>query len=389
MGVSTLTHPAQHAVTEEAKASQSGFGQRLRGWRERRTERTTPDELLEHIDTQARWITERVKADLRGELGKAVDYLVAKQQGPARPARGEAALYNVHPQPLLRLLSHLAVDLEADQTLGARDCYAALHAFVEGDLRKAALEEGEAEQTWKRRTGESKHAAEAKGQRLTVAAQDEGEDAQLKTATVVVDGEEREYLPGTASRIVSSALRASDPRSTALLEPLTEAKLAEIDAAIGAQTQVLPVVEQAPASTAPSPVHVPGEDLRPAIPENDEDADPGAYSPLAVAALPRRVKVTSFPARMSAEPGVPLDGAPYDATQLLVMPGAWMLTGMVWSLVQSAVVDATAERVIVDASVNSDMSLAADEPVWLLSPAQAAQLVEPHRSELAQLEAAR
>ena len=46
------------------------------------------------------------------------------------------------------------------------------------------------------------------------------------------------------------------------------------------------------ATAAGSPVHVPGEDLRPPVPDEDEDADPGASSPLARQALPRRPRVT-------------------------------------------------------------------------------------------------
>jgi hypothetical protein len=86
---------------------------------------------------------------------------------------------------------------------------------------------------------------------------------------------------------------------TTQFEALTKEKLAQLDAQR---------IEAIPATTTASPVHVPGEELRPPRPLRppipaDEDADPGASSPLARQVLPRRPRVTVMPVPMPGDEG--------------------------------------------------------------------------------------
>ncbi len=119
-------------------------------------------------------------------------------------------------------------------------------------------------------------------------------------------------------------------------------------------------VQTVPATAAGSPVHVPGEDLRPALPADDEDADSGASSPLARAALPRRPdRLTAFEARLDGS-GALLDGDPAQAGDLpALLPmaqesgGLWLAHRGYWHRMRTAQrrggqVDVTLESGVTD-----------------------------------------
>lgn len=279
MAITTVRHGTRETGPAKAKGG-SGFS--IKAWLFGAAEPDDEPQPAEP-DEQLR----RLRGVLRAELQEVVKAL-SKPQAPEapRPVQGDLAVYNIHPRALLRRIQHLTVDLDADPSLGTRDCDQALREVMD-EFRRAALDEDRAQTQYETRTGRNKRAAEAKGHRLTVAALDDGEDAQLKTARVeTADGEVREYLPGSVSKIVANALHASDPRPTALQVALTPDVLRRLDAGepVGdvAATQVLPRVAVVPASAAANPVHVPGEGLRPAIaagPDEQQDADTGTPAP--------------------------------------------------------------------------------------------------------------
>lgn len=288
MAVSTVTQ-RQRRVSDAEVNSRSGFLQTLFG---KNTAQPEPDEP----NAQSLWLFERIGKDLRGELDKLANYLAAKVRENHTAAYGEnrqVGPFNTHPKPLLRAITNRAVDLESDPLAGARYSVQVLLPLWEQLLAEAA-EEGQAQDRFERRTLANQQAVATKARRLEVAASDEDEDAHLKTATVVTaNGEEKEYLPGTASKIVANALRASDPEPTALQMALTPDVLERMDAERAAQTAVLPQVEvtvvPALASSNPaaapqdSPLHV-ADGTTPPIPTEDEVADPGAAKP-----LPKRI----------------------------------------------------------------------------------------------------
>lgn len=287
MAITNVEHDPRHAIAEDAK-SKSGFGERLRTRLGVRAERTTPDQIVEHINAQSRWILGGVHAAVK----PLAESLARQTQTAApRPVQGELALYNIHPQPLLRRLAHLAIDLDADQSLGYRDCVARLHDLME-EFSAGARDEFKAQTQYEQRVGRNAVVAAAQGAVL--------EDAARRGEDIGPDSPHGRQAIGDLN---GRSLHASDPAPTALQEPLTPQRLAQMDAE---RTAVLPVVAgreeiqagldsvplaELAASTEipPSPVHADG--MAPPVPgaEGDEDADPGAHSPLARAPLPTRI----------------------------------------------------------------------------------------------------
>lgn len=306
---------------------------------------------MEHINVRSQWVRDAVHADLQG----AVKALTRQKHVAGSPTDLDGS----RPAYLLRHLAMLALDLEIDPNLTFSQAVERLQ-WAWGMLLERAAEQA----AFERHTPVNAAEAAADGALLYAAG---------RRGNPVGPGSQRGQV--VAAEIVDRALNAPTP--TALQIALTDDVLGRLDAGESPQS-----VESSMAATAVmSPVRPADGGVQPAIP--DADADPGDRP------LPRRIKVTSFPARMSAEPGLPVDGSEYPSTQLVVMPGAWMLTGGVWSLVESAAVDAQTKEVIAHPAGLDEVALAHDEPVWLLSPLEAAPLVEAYRAELNELEAAR
>ena len=277
-------------------------------------------------DEQARWVASRIQAAIR-PLAEALAQ--AQQPEKPQPVQGDAALYNTHPKPQLRRLAHLALDLEADPTLGFRDCVERLHEVMD-EFSAGALAEFQAQQLWEKRTGEGQVAVRRKAQQLLATAADGGEDAELKTARVVTaSGEVSEYLPGAANKILANAMRASDPKPTALQVKMTPEVLARIDAGEPAE-----VVEASVTATAAlSPVHVPGDGMTPPVPATEESAEPGALKP-----LPKRVPQATTHMVLPATDHDPYETVDPTLNGHTLTPGAWVYdegtgtTGPVWFL---------------------------------------------------------
>ncbi len=349
MGSSTITHDPHHAIAVDAK-SKSTLSEWLRNRRERRADRYQSDQLMEHINVRSQWVRDAVRADLHG----AVKALTKQKSVAGSPTDLDGS----RPAYLLRHLAMLALDLEIDPDLtfgqAVERLQSAWNMLLERAAQQAAFE---------------RHAP-------VNSAEAAADGALLFAAARRGNGSQRGQV--VAAEIVDRALSAPTP--TALQVALTEEVLERLDAGEPAAS-----VE---ATAVMSPVRPSGGDVRPALPV-EECAGSGDRSLLGRGPLPRRHRVVSVPARMSAVPGVPADGSQWEASQLLVMPGAWMLTGGVWSLVESAAVDAQTGEVIARPAGLDEVALASDAQVWLLAPEGAAPLVEAYRAELNELEAAR
>lgn len=371
MAVSTVTHPQDRAGERPVKGK-SGFS--LKAWLFGAAEWVEEEPEPFAPDAQSRWLLAAIGAEMnRGFKALAAAHAPEKPQ----PVQGEAALYNTHPKPLLRRLAHLAIDLEADPTLGYRDCVARLHEVMD-EFSAGARDEFEAQKLWEKRTGEGRQAAERKAQRLLATAADDGEDAELKTATVVTaDGSQLEYLPGTASKIVASALRASDPTPTALQVAMTPGVLRRID---GGECPDAVAASVTATAVLPSPVR--GD--APPVPTGDVLADTGAHEP-----LPHRT--------------APLDVLPASETDqyALVDPtaedaelgyGSWIwdegcgTTGPVWLKLARRHVEVHEDGGDVarlDFANHMHREVKAGEQVRVLDPQRARDLLAQHEQELA------
>ncbi|HSS39535.1 MAG TPA: hypothetical protein VLT58_12260 [Polyangia bacterium] len=104
------------------------------------------------------------------------------------------------------------------------------------------------------------------GIRNVVAAQDAANELPGVAVTADVDAG---ALGSELTAVTSNASALSDETMT--FAPITPGM---------ADPRVKVSIEAVPATAAPSPVQVPGEDLRPAIPGERVDADPGASSPV-------------------------------------------------------------------------------------------------------------
>lgn len=348
MGSPTITHDPHHAIAADAK-SKSTLSEWLRNRRERRADRYQSDQLMEHINVRSQWVRDAVRADLQG----AVKALTKQKSVAGSPTDLDGS----RPAYLLRHLAMLALDKEIDPDItfqgAVEHLQSAWNMLLERAAQQAAFE---------------RHAP-------VNAAEAAADGALLFAAARRGNGSQRGQV--VAAEIVDRALNA--PTSTALQVALTEEVLERLDAGEPAAS-----VE---ATAVMSPVRAADGDVQPALPV-DECADPGDRS-LPDRPLPKRHRVVSVPARMSAVPGVPADGSQWEASQLLVMPGAWMLTGGVWSLVESAAVDEHSKQVIAHPAGLDEVALASDAPVWLLAPEGVAPLVEAYRAELNELESAR
>lgn len=335
---STVTDP-RHRVSDAKVKSESGSFKRAARWvlgTQPREDAETPTTREPFTPSdQSRWVANCVQSAIR----PLADALTKTQQPEKpQPVQGDAALYNTHPKPQLRRLAHLALDLEADPTLGFRDCVERLHEVMD-EFSAGALEEFQAQQLWERRTGEGQAALQRKALQLLAAAADGGEDAELKTARVVTaSGEESEYLPGAANKILANAMRASDPKPTALQVKMTPDVLDRLDAGETAES----VEASVTATAVMSPVHVDGS--HPPVPLVDEVA-----GTCAAKALPQRHPrtLTAFEARLD-EHGDLRDGTERDALDipdLLKTGRQWLAHRGQWHLIDAAEYADSAEQV--------------------------------------------
>jgi len=361
----TLTQPPSGASSREVK--NSGLLRWLFG---RRAETETPERFTELLDEHLNIQSRHLMSAVRAELLAVVKALSEQQRAAASPIDLDGSL----PAYQLRHIAMLSLDGELRPEMTWRGAVELLQDAW--DQLNARADEQDA---FERHTPVNKAEAEADGALLF---------ASGRRGKPIGPGSERGQV--AVAEIVDRAKAATTP--TALQAALTPDVLERLDAGEPfedvAPTQVMPVFETVPASAAPSPVHIPGEDLRPPVPDSEEDADPGDRSLTGRAPLPKRHKIVSFPADMSAVPGVPAHGSEYAATELLVLHGAWMLTRGVWSLVESVSLDAK-DRVIAHPAVGETVALAPGEPVWLLAPGEAAGLVGASRAQLNEAEASR
>lgn len=372
MGSSTITQPAQHADPRRVK-ERSGFS--LRAWLLGRPEAEDEPEPFAP-DNQARWL----HGMMRAELSEVVKTLSKPQAVEAtRPVLGDLAVYNIHPQPLLRRLAHLAIDLEADQSLGYRDCVARLHELMD-EFSAGALDEFKAQTQYEQRVGRNAVVAAAQGAVLEDAAR-RGEDI----------GPDSAHGRQAIGDLTGRAQHASDPEPTAVLPVLTPQALADLDAAA-------PPVEMVATTVKPSPVHGSGDDVRPPIP--DEQADPGAYSPLAASVLPRRPLVTVMPAPMTeGDDPRPVGVQPAQPAYGEVSAGDWVFDdsgadgAAVLKLVRDIAIvygrntDPVGARVFF--ADGTDRRVAEDRPVLAMSAEEARPLLEKYEAQLAEMESAR
>lgn len=257
MAVSTVTQPRRR-VTDGSVKSRSGFWQTLRGKNSADTGEFEPDE-------QSTWVLQQVK----GELSKAVNYVVAKQRENHTVA-SPTDLDGSHPAYLLRHLAMLALDLEIDPKATFESSINRLQ-WAWDMLNERAAEQAALE----RHTPVNAAEAAADGALLASSAR------RRKRL-----GSDAERAQVVAAEIVDRAVKAPEP--TELQMALTPDVLAQMDAERAAQverTAVLPVIESVTVPAPVSPLHAPFDGSAPPIPaEDDEVADPGAAMP-----LPRRV----------------------------------------------------------------------------------------------------
>lgn len=266
--------------------------------------------------------------------------VIPAQRHP-RPLPPTAAVHGTHPAHLMHEIVHRAMDVCANPKADHRAAYNALAPLIN------ALSQGaRSEANFDRRAQANAKAAARAAAPLQSAAQNP--DIQLATETAVAqDGTVREYLPHTKDAIVAAAMRASDPRPTELQTKLTPKVLERLDAGESPESIEAgaaawkPAVEVTVVATdaQPSPVHVPGDQVRPPIPGDagdDETADPGADSPLARTTLPHRPRRTdSFPARLD-EHGEPAEGGQVEAVDLAGTSGSYLLHMGDWCLIEGA-----------------------------------------------------
>lgn len=253
---SSTIEPAAHGAKPRRVKESSGFS-----FRSLFTRTVDDDEEPEPFapDAQSRWVLEHVKQDLRGELSKAVDYLVAKQQKPP-VAASPTDLDGSRPAYLLRRLALLALDLEIDPELTFTQAVERLQWAWNMLLERAAAQEA-----FERHTLTNKAEAEAEGALLFAAG---------RRGTPIGKGSERGQV--TVAEVVDRARNAPVP--TGRLPLMTDEVLARIDNGEDPEAVAASITATA---VLPSPIR---EDTPPIPAEDDEDADPGAHKP-----LPRRI----------------------------------------------------------------------------------------------------
>jgi len=380
VGTTTVQRPSSNASSRKAK-SESGFSVRafLFGPRGEADDDPRQAELEESaLDEQSQLLLKHFK----GELSRAVNFLAAQK----RVAPSPTDLDGSRPAYLLRHLAMLALDGEIDPELTFRGAVERLQSAW--DLLNERADEQE---TVEARTV----AAMAAGQRVTrklaeAAATEDmiqrvtGERVELEIDTAAI-GEGLAKLHANAHSPQDQTMQFPEPLYTpGMPDPR---KSAEKSSPVEV-TQVLAHphpwdagadgMVRSDGSIPSSPVH--RDETAPPVPRRESE--------LGERPLPKRHRVLSIPARMSAVPGVPADGSEYAATELLVLPGAWMFTDGLWSLVESAEVDAE-KRVVAQPAGGDEVVLGPGAPVWLLAPGEAAGLVEAYRAGLNETEASR
>jgi len=382
VGTTTVERPARSTKRGKAKNEQSGFS--LKSWLAGPARQD--DEPLPPTDPtgQSQWVVEQIRA----ELHKAVGYLAGQRKPPG--AASPTDLDGSRPAYLLRHIAMLSLDGELRPEMTWRGAVELLQDAW--DQLNARADEQETVET---RTAAAMAAGLRVTRKLAEAAATEdmiervtGERVELEIDTAAI-GEGLARLHANAHRPLDETMQFPEPLYTPGMPDPRKADGKPGLAAVEV-TQVLaqPHPWDAVASTdgmvrsdgsrPSSPVH--RDDTAPPVPREDADQ---AGPP-----LPKRHKILSIPARMSAVPGVPADGSEHTATELLVQHGAWMLAGGVWSLVESAEVDAE-KRVVAQPAEGEEVVLGPGAPVWLLAPGEAAGLVEAFRAGLNETEASR
>lgn len=272
MAITTVSHPPQHAGDAQVN-NKSGFS--LRGRRLSRTVEADPEPPFAP-DAQSRWVRDRVRADLCGELSKAVSFLTQQKRTAASPTDLDGS----RPAYLLRRLALLALDLEIDPDLTFRQAVERLQWAWDMLLERAAEQEA-----FERHAASNKAEAEADGALLFAAAR--------RGSAIGPDSPRGQVA---VAEVVDRALKAPEP--TALQVALTDEVLAQLDAGVSPQ-----VVE---AAVAASPVHTGRDATTPPLP--DAAGDTGSHEP-----LPHRTD--SFEARLD-DHGALLGGEEIDAEQV-------------------------------------------------------------------------
>lgn len=312
--------------------------------------------------------------------------VIPAQRQPRPTVKPSATVHGNHPAHLLFAVVHRAIDVCADPKADHRTAYDAL-----APLMQSLLEGAKAEANFDRRAKDNEAAATAQGATL--------EDAAKRGHDI---GPNSPHGKQAVADIVDRARRAPMPQSTELMSALTPEVLDRLDAGTPVedvtQTQVLPRVETVAASASPSPVHVPGEDLRPPVPGDEECADPGVDSPLARKVLPHRPRVTVMPAPMtSGEHPEPIGLRDARPARGEVGGGDWVFDDSgadgagVLKLVRDVAVVFGADSEPVGArvffAVGGDRRVAEDRMVQVMSADEAAALVLAREVELDALEA--
>lgn len=363
MGVSTVAHPADHASAKRVK-ERSGF------WHSLFARPADDDPQPPVPDEQARWFVGAVHT----ELQKAVTAIVSAQSQQKDTAASPTDLDGSRPAYLLRRIAMLCLDLEIDPELTFQQAVERLQWAWDMLAERAAQQEA-----FERHLPGNKAEAEAQGALLF---------ATGRRGTPIGPDSSRGQV--AVAEVVDRATKAME--LTGQVPKMTPDALARLDAGLPLETPTLvmgPVVETVPAVPRPWDGLVRSDGSYPATSAAEvRPAIPGEPAP-SPAPLPRRRRITSFPAAMSANPGVPLDGAQHEAVDLDVIPGAWLLFGALWVLVESVSLDAAAERVLAHLATDEEMSLALDAPVWLLTPGEAVPLASAYRAQVDELEASR
>jgi hypothetical protein len=266
VGTSTLERSTRDTKSRKAKSNSKVS---FRALFARPVEDTDQEPERFSPDGQSRWLLDHFK----GELSKAVAYLVKQQKPPV--AASPTDLDGSHPAYLLRHIGMRALDKEIDPELTFQGAVEHLQAAWDMLLERAA-----AEAAFERHAPVNAAEAAADGALLAAAGR--------RGKAIGPDSQRGQVV---AAEIVDRAVKAPEP--TDLQLKMTPDVLARLDAgespesveASLTQTAVMPAVEAAmvPAA-AGSPVHVPGDRVSPAIPDVDEVADPGEHKP-----LPRRI----------------------------------------------------------------------------------------------------
>ncbi len=375
MATSTV-EPARTRTKPRKAKSESGFS--VKAWLFGASEADgEPDPEPTAPDEQSRLIAKVVHTELQGAVSAIVSALPKAPAHAASPTQLDGS----HPAYLLRHLAMLALDGEIDPELTFQGAVERLQSAW--DL---LVERANEQKTAERRAAEAMAAGRRAVQVFTEAASVEADIKRVTGEAVELDID----APGIGKGLAALHVNAYRPETPTMQFPdglytpgMPDPRKAAPSSAEVTQVLAHPHpwdavngdgVIRSDGSTPSAPL--PTAEVQPAVPPEP--------SPQATK-LPRRRRSTSFPrARMSADPGVPLDGSPHEAVDLMVMPGAWLLREGVWALVSTVTADAVAESVMATLDDDAEAPFKGDDTVWLLTADEAARLAlaagpEAHR----------